>query len=147
MTTAIGRVGHALTLAITMALFALGASAAQGAVGYVHETLPEFEAQLKAGQIREATINRRLRSLRLALSDGRHVRVQYHPGEEPRVRSELEAKHVAVSVLTPAQANKEHVKKAVHHKLRYIAGGIVVAVIVIVGGVMLYNRRRRPPSA
>ena len=62
-------------------------------------------------------------------------------GEEPHVRSELEAKHVPVSVLSTSQAKKEQGKRPVHHKLRYIAGGIVIAIIVIVGGVALYNRR------
>jgi hypothetical protein len=144
MKIAIGRVPHALTLALMLlAMLALSASAAHGAVGYVHESVPEFETQLKRGQIREATINRRLRSLRLTLTDGRHMRAQYAAGEEPRVRSELEAKNVAVSVLNTGQAKKSHVKKAVHHKLRYIAGGIVIAIVVIVGGVALYNRRKQ----
>jgi LPXTG-motif cell wall-anchored protein len=31
----------------------------------------------------------------------------------------------------------------VHHKLRYIAGGILIGIIVIVGGVLLFRRRRR----
>ena len=143
MKIAIGRVPHALTLTMMLlALLALSASAAHGAVGYAHESLQQFEAQLKGGQISEATINRRLRSVRVTLTDGRHVRAQYAAGEEPRVRSELEAKHVAVSVLNTGQAKKAHVKKAVHHKLRYIAGGIVIAIVVIVGGVALYNRRK-----
>jgi hypothetical protein len=144
MKIAIGRARHALTLAMMLlAVLALSASAAYGAVGYVHESLPEFEAQLKAGQIREATINRRLRSVRVTLTDGRHMRAQYARGEEPHVRSALEAKHVAVSVLTTSQPKQEHVKRPVHHKLRYIAGGIVIAIVVIVGGVALYNRRKQ----
>ena len=57
--------------------------------------------------------------------------------------SELKKRHVPVTVLTEAQAKKEQSKGKVHHKLRYIAGGIVIAVIVIVGGVLLYNRRKR----
>jgi hypothetical protein len=144
MKIAIGRVPHALTLAMMLlALFALSASDSHGAVGYVHESLPEFETQLKRGQIREATINRRLRSLRLTLTDGKHKLATYGRGEEPRVRSELEAKNVAVSLLNTGQGKKAHVKKAVHHKLRYIAGAIVIAIVVIVGGVALYNRRKQ----
>ena len=141
MKEAIGRVPRALTLAmLLLAVIALSASAAHGAV-YVHESLPEFEAQLKAGQVREAAINRRLRSLRLTLADGRHVRAQYARGAEPHLRSALEAKHVSVTVVSNAEAKKEQGKKPVHHKLRYIAGGVVIAIIVIVGGVALYNRR------
>ena len=48
-----------------------------------------------------------------------------------------------VSVLTPEAAQKEAERKPVHHKLRYIAGGILILVILIVGGVLLVFRRRR----
>jgi hypothetical protein len=141
MKAAIGRAPRALIIVpILLAALVLGASTAEAA--FVHESLPEFETQLKGGQIREAAINRRLKTVRLTLTDGRHMLITYSRGEEPRVRSELEAKHVPVSVLNTAQAKKAP-KKAVKHKLRYIAGGIVVAIVVIVGGVMLYNRRKQ----
>ena len=50
-----------------------------------------------------------------------------------------------MTVLTPAEAASEVVnasKKPVHHKLRYIAGGILVVVIVVVGAVLIVNRKR-----
>jgi hypothetical protein len=46
-------------------------------------------------------------------------------------------------VLKPAVAAREASKTPVHHKLRYIAGGILVAVILIVGAVLLVDRRRK----
>jgi len=144
MKPAIRRALFLLTLAALVASVAAPAvSPAPAAVGYQHESLAQFEAQLSGGQIREATINRRLRTVRLSLNDGRHVLAKYSAGEEPRVREKLEARHVPVSVLSASQTTKAKTKKAVHHKLRYIAGGIVIAAVVIVGGVMLYNRRRR----
>lgn len=79
----------------------------EGPVGYVHESFPEFEAQLKAGQISEATINKRVRGVRLLLTDGRHLLVKYAPKEEGHVASELRAHHVHVSVLSPTQAKTE----------------------------------------
>jgi hypothetical protein len=112
-------------------------------VGYQSEHFSVFEAQLKAGQISEATINKRLRSVRVTLNDGRHVLTQYAPHEEPKVKAELVARHVPVTVLSPSQAKKEHLKRGVHHKIRYIVGGVVIAIVVIVGGVILYNRRKR----
>jgi hypothetical protein len=143
MKSAIRRLLPALALAsLALAVLALGAGSAAGAVKYAPESFSEYEAQLKAGQIHEVTINKRLRTVRVTLADGRHVLAKYAPGEEPRVRSELEAKHVAVAVLNSSQG-KPKSKKPVHHKLRYIAGGILIAIIVIVGGVWLYNRRRR----
>jgi hypothetical protein len=48
-----------------------------------------------------------------------------------------------VTTLKPAEAAKEASKAPVHHKLRYIAGGILIAVIVIVGAVLLVDRRRK----
>jgi hypothetical protein len=144
MKTAIRRASPVLVLLpLTLVVLALGAGAATGAVGYTEESFPEYEAQLKAGQIHEATINKRIRTVRLTLADGRHVKTKYQPHEEPTVLKELKAHHVTVTVLSEKQAKKEQGKRPIHHKLRYIAGGIVIAVIVIVGGVVLYNRRRR----
>jgi ATP-dependent Zn protease len=144
MNTAIRRLLPALTVApLALAVLALGAGTAAGAVKYPPESFSEYEAQLKAGQIHEVTINKRLRTVRVTLNDGRHVLAKYAPHEEPRVVQALRAQHVPVSVLTPAQASKEKSKGQVHHKIRYIAGGILIGIIVIVGGVWLYNRRRR----
>jgi hypothetical protein len=148
MNPAIRRASPVLTLAaLAVALLALAASSALGAVGYQIEHFSVFEAQLKAGQIHEATINKRLRTVRVVLNDGRHVLAQYAPHEEPKVKAELMARHVPVSVLSPSQAKKEHLKRGVHHKIRYIVGGVVIAIVVIVGGVILYNRRKRAGGA
>jgi hypothetical protein len=149
MKTAIRRTAPVLTTfslalaVLALAVLALAASPATAAVGYVHESFPEYEAQLKGGQIREATINKRLRRVRVTLTDGRHMLAQYAPHEEPHVLRELHDHHVSVTVLNTSQAKKEQGKRPVHHKLRYIVGGILIAVVVIVGGVVLYNRRRR----
>ncbi len=141
MKPAIRRVPPALTLAsLALAVLALAAGTALGAVNYQPESFAAFEAQLKAGQIHDVTVNKRLRTLRVTLNDGGHALAKYAPHEEPKVLAELTARHVPVTVLGKAQAKKTTKKPA--HKLRYIAGGIVIAVVVIVGGVMLYNRRR-----
>jgi hypothetical protein len=131
--------------AVSLLLLALSLlpTAAQAAVSYTRETFQAYEEQLAAGQIQEVTINKRLRSLRVTLTDGRHVLAKYAAKEEPKVSKSLKAKHVTVHVLSSTAAKAEQSKGKVHHKLRYIAGGIVIAVAVIVGGVVFYNRRKR----
>jgi hypothetical protein len=150
MKTTIRPFSTALALAaVALAALALAASSAPGAVTvkYPPEGFPTYEAQLSGGQIKEVTINKRLRTIRVTLTDGRHVLAKYSPHEEPRVVETLKAHHIPVFVLTPAQAAKEKTRGTVHHKIRYIAGGVLIAIIVIVGGVWLYNRRKRAAEA
>jgi ATP-dependent Zn protease len=117
------------------------AAAAEGTVTYTHESLQQFEKQLAAKQIASVTINKRLRSLRTTLKDGRHVLARYGRKEEPKLASTLAAKGVPVEVLKPAVAAKEVPKKA--HKLRYIAGGILIVVLLVVGTVLYVDRKRK----
>ena len=123
----------------------VAAGAAEGSITYTHESFQQYQKQLAAGEITAATINKKVRSVHLTLKDGRHVLAKYAAHEEPKVASALQAKGVPVSVLSKAAADKE-AKKSVHHKLRYIAGGILIAVIVVVGGVLLWDRRRKALS-
>ncbi len=126
-------------------LTATGALAAETAIHYQKESLQEYEHQLASGQIAAVTINKLLRSVRVTLKDGRHVLARYEKHHEPAVLAALKAKGVPVTVLQPAAAQTEAKTKhkAVHHKLRYIAGGIVIVVILIVGAVLLIDRRRK----
>jgi len=133
------------SLAVCLGLVVLPplALAAEGAAAYQPESLTAFEQQLSSGQIHEATINKRVRSVRLTLKDGQHVLAKYQAHEEPKVLAELQAKRVPVSVLSKSQALKEVKKKPVKHKLRYIVGGIAIVVVVVVGAVVLIDRRRK----
>jgi hypothetical protein len=134
----------ALAASLLLATSLLPAGA-QGAISYTKEPYKSYEEQLAAGQIQEVTINKRLRSLRVTLTDGRHVLAKYAAHEEPKVRRNLAAKAVTVHVLstTAATSVAAHGKTKVHHKIRYIVGGVVIALVVIVGGVVFYNRRKR----
>jgi hypothetical protein len=107
------------------------------------ESAAAYEQQLAAGQVQSATFNRKVRSLHLTLKDGRHMLLKYGPKEGGNLTTQLKAKGVPVTVLSHSQAVKESGATPVHHKLRYIAGGIVIAVIVVVGAVLVINRRRR----
>jgi hypothetical protein len=146
MSTSTGR-SPAARLAAFLCALACAALIATPAVvaasiAYQDESYAEFQQQLASGQIQAVTINKRLASLRVTLKDGRHVLAKYAHKGEPAAAAALAAKHVPVTVLSPTQAKSEVPKKAVHHKLRYIAGGILIVLIVLVGGV-LYIRSRR----
>jgi ATP-dependent Zn protease len=122
-----------LLLAATVAGAANAAS-----VRYQHESFKAFEGQLSAGQIETAAFNKKAHRLHLLLKDGRHVLVSYPSQEEPQLAARLREKGVSVRV-----EKKNKPAKAVHHKLRYIAGAIVIVVIVAVAAVMLIDRRRK----
>ena len=62
----------------------------------------------------------------------------YPSHNEPQIAAQLTAKGVTVAVLKP----KVKAKPAVHHTLRYIAGGILVIVILAILAVLLIGRRR-----
>jgi len=133
----------ALLMAIACLAFAPLAGGAQGTITYEHESEAAFRQQLAARQIRSVTINKRLRTLRITLKDGRHVLARYPPKTEPRVARELKAKGATVSVLSKAQAEAEAKKAPRHHKIRYIVGGVVIALVVVAAVVFLIRRQRR----
>jgi hypothetical protein len=130
-------------LLVLLAALVLLAPAAHAAISYEHESEQAYQSQLAGHEIASVTINKRLRTLRITLKDGRHVLARYPKKTEPEVAAKLKASGAAVAVLSKAQAENEAKKVPVHHKIRYIAGGILIAVIVIVVGVLLINRRRR----
>jgi xanthine/CO dehydrogenase XdhC/CoxF family maturation factor len=132
-------------VSLACACLALGAvaAAADATIDYQKESYAEYKQQLAGAQIAAVTINKRLRSLRVTLNDGRYVLARYNKHEEPAVAAALQAKKVPVTVLTPTEAVNEEKAQPRHHKLRYIAGGIVIVVIVIVAAVLLFNRKRR----
>lgn len=139
----IAQVAALLALVACAALISTSAALA-GPITYQDESYAEFQQQLAGGQIQAVTINRRLGSLRITLKDGRHALAKYGRKGEPKAVAALAAKHVPVTVLTLAQATSEVPKKAVHHKLRYIAGGILILLIVVVGAVLFMRGRREP---
>jgi cytochrome bd-type quinol oxidase subunit 1 len=133
----------AALLACSVLMLLAGAASAAGVATYQPESFKTYEQQLASGQIQAVTVNKKLRSLRITLKDGSYALAKYGPKEEPKSVAALEAKHVPVTILTPTEAAKQVAKKPVHHKLRYIAGGIVVVVILIVGAVLYINRKRQ----
>jgi hypothetical protein len=116
-----------------------------GAATVVYEPVSEtvFVHALDSGQIASATINKRNRTVKATLKDGSHVKFKYAAHHEPATYTLVTSHGVPVAVLTEAEAKAEVAKAPVHHKIRYIVGGVVIALIVIVGAVLLINRRRR----
>ncbi|HTU80313.1 MAG TPA: hypothetical protein VMF09_16300 [Solirubrobacteraceae bacterium] len=139
------KLGLALLVLACASLFApvLAPAGAATQIHYKKETLGQYQKQLAEAQIQSILINKRIRSLRMTLKDGRHVDIKYNAKEEKKFAASLRAHHVPFSVLSPAAALAEYNAKPVHHKLRYIVGGIVIVVIVLVVAGLLFYRRRR----
>jgi hypothetical protein len=136
--------GGLAALWLAVALLTIGAAVGASAdIHYTKESLQQYTKQLAAGEIQSATFNRKVRSIRLTLKDGRHVLVRYEKHQLHPEEARLRARHVAVTVLTPAASNKQFNEKPKHHKIRYIVGGVLVVVILIAVAVVLIIRRRR----
>jgi ATP-dependent Zn protease len=131
----------ALSLASILGLGALFAGPAIAA-SPKSESEAEFQRQLEAKQVQSVVINKRMRSMRVTLKDGMQVIARYPKKQSEQTADRLRARHVSVTILTPAEARKEAgTTKKSHHKIRYIAGGVLIVVIVLVGGFLLYRRR------
>ncbi len=137
------RAVRSLLLSACLLLACSAVARAETTVHFTVESVQAYEQQLSAGQIKAATFNKRLRSMHLTLADGRHVKVIYPKHDSAKLIAALSAKHIPVTVLKPAEAIKEKKAVPVHHKLRYIVGGIVLAIIVVVAIVLVIHRRRR----
>jgi len=143
LTTALKRAALTVLLALSLALGGVATAAAEGAIVYTHESESDFAKQLAAKEVKAVTINKRLRTMRVTLADGRYVLASYPKKQEPQTESRLRARGVTVTVLSKHEAEKEAGPKKAHHKIRYIVGGVVIVVVVIAGAVLLVNRRRR----
>lgn len=127
----------ALCLAIGCALLA---SPALAGIHYEKESLGVYQGQLAHGEVHADGFHPGSPSghLHVSLNDGRYMTVAYAPSEQARLVAQARGKGAHVVVATA----KAHKTAAVHHKLRYIAGGILIAVILIVLVVLLIGRRR-----
>jgi ATP-dependent Zn protease len=126
--------------AVIIASAALFAAPALAAAPPTTESYQALLGQISGHQVRSATINRKAHIVKVTLDDGSVQRVDYPPAEERTLSDNLRKSGATVKI-----AKKKKAKKAVHHKLRYIAAGIA-GVIVVVGLVLLILRGRRPPE-
>jgi hypothetical protein len=131
----------ALALASLLALALMPARAA-ALPGYTRETFSEYERQLAAHEVASAIIDKRLARLDVTLRDGRHVFAKYPKKGAATALSQLHARHVQVTVMNHAEESKEASEVAIHHKWRYIIGGVLIALVVLIAAFVLYRRRR-----
>ena len=127
----------------SVACAAIGPPAlAASAVHYEHEELPAFEAQLHHGEVHAVAFHPGSGTghIHVSLNDGRHMTVLYSESEQAHLIALTRADHAPVVIAT---AKSKAASKPVHHKLRYIAGGILIVVIVVVAAVLLIDRRRK----
>ena len=106
-------------------------------IHFQHESVPAFQHQLSAGEVHAVTFHPSAEDFHVSLNNGLHMSVIYPSGQESALIAQVRAKGVPVQVAVSA-----HKSTAVHHKLRYIAGGILVVVILVVLAVLLLGRRR-----
>jgi hypothetical protein len=107
-------------------------------IHFQHESVPAFERQLSANEVHAVTFHPSARDFHVSLNDGLHMSVTYPAGQEPALVAQARAKGVPVKIAVASS----HKTAPVHHKLRYILGGVLVVVILVVLAVLLLGRRR-----
>lgn len=125
-----------LLLAVVLLLARVAPAPAATVVHFQRESYGAFVAQLDHGEVHAVVLHPQGYKAHVVLDDGSHFTATYTPSEVARLEALAHAKGASFTVATaPA-------KKAVHHKLRYIAGGILIVVILVVLVVLLLGRRR-----
>ncbi len=116
----------------------LGLAAAPAlATHFQRESYSELLAQLHHREVVAVVLHPQGYKAHASLSGGGHFTVVYTPAEVPLLHA---ASLAGGSSFTIATAKPK--STTVHHKLRYIAGGILIVVIVVVLVVLLIGRRR-----
>jgi hypothetical protein len=128
----------AVCLALAAAVLAVPAAAAT--VHFQKESVQAYEGELHHGEVHAVTFHPGATTghLHISLNNGGHMTVAYAASEQGKLEAQARAAKTRVKVAT-LQSTKA---TAVHHKLRYIAGGILIVVIIIVLVVLLIGRRR-----
>jgi hypothetical protein len=115
---------------------------AASAVHYEREELSKLQEQLHRREVRAVGFHPGTPTghIHASLNGGRHVTVAYATAEQAQLVAQARAGGAPVTIAT---VKAKAAKKPVHHKLRYIAGGIVIVVIIVVAAVLLVDRRRK----
>jgi hypothetical protein len=125
-------------LVLTLSIPAAPAGAT--AIHFQKESLQAYEAELRHGEVHAVTFHPGTTTghLHISLNNGGHMTVSYAASEQGKLVAQAQAAGARVKLATL----KTKRKAAVHHKLRYIAGGILIVVILVVLVVLLIGRRR-----
>ncbi|HVR04450.1 MAG TPA: hypothetical protein VMS02_00300 [Solirubrobacteraceae bacterium] len=106
-------------------------------VHFQPESYAALLVQVHKGEVHAVVLHPSGPKAHVALNDGAHFTATYPLGEATKLGAEVRAHGGAFSIATA-----KHKTGTVHHKLRYIAGGILIVVIVVVLAVLLIGRRR-----
>jgi Zn-dependent protease with chaperone function len=127
---------RAACAALALLPLAAGPAPAATDIHFQHESYQEFQHQLEHREVHAVVLHAKQHVAHITLADGRHLTVVYPAGAQAQIGHEALVKGASfrVAVVKP--------KAAVHHKLRYIAGGALIVVILVVLVVLLIGRRR-----
>jgi hypothetical protein len=123
--------------ALVLLLVATGPAVAASGIHFQRESYQEFLRQLGHGEVHAVVLHAKAHVAHISLADGRHMTAVYPAGEQAQIAKEALARGVSATVSVTT-----HKAAPVHHKLRYIAGGVLIVVILVVLVVLLIGRRR-----
>jgi hypothetical protein len=125
---------------MAFAVTVLAVPAGAATVHFEKESVQAYEGQLHHGQVHALTFHPGTPTghLHISLNNGGHMTVAYASSEQGKLVAQAQAANARVKIAA-VQTKKT---AAVHHKLRYIAGGILIVVIIVVLVVLLIGRRR-----
>jgi hypothetical protein len=128
----------AMCLALAVTVLAMPAGAAT--VHFQKESVQAYEGELHHGEVHAVTFHpgNTTGHLHISLNNGGHMTVTYTASQQANLVAQAKAANARVKIATLRTKKTA----AVHHKLRYIAGGILIVVILVVLVVLLIGRRR-----
>jgi hypothetical protein len=142
---AVSKSSRRLIAALAAVCVALAAAVATGPAGaatihFQKESLQAYEGELHKGEVHAVTFHPGTTTghLHISLNNGGHMTASYAASEQGKLVAQAQAANARVKIATL----KTKKTAAVHHKLRYIAGGILIVVIIVVLVVLLIGRRR-----
>jgi hypothetical protein len=125
---------------VTLAAAFVAAPAGAATIHFQKESLQAYEGELHKGEVHAVTFHPGATTghLHVSLNNGGHMTVSYAASQQGKLVTQAQAVGARVKIATL----KTKKAAAVHHKLRYIAGGILIGVILVVLLVLLIGRRR-----
>jgi hypothetical protein len=131
-----GLIAACVAIVVVVPAVPAGASA----VHFEKESLHAYEGELRHHEVHAVSFHPGSATghLHISLNNGGHMTVAYAASQQGALVAQARAANARVKVAAlPASKTA-----AVHHKLRYIAGGVLILAILVVLAVLLVGRRR-----
>jgi hypothetical protein len=125
--------------AVTLGLAAVATSPARAETWVSYPTLL---AQVRSGPLIRAIINPDRKDVEIKFRNLDEWHAYYPAGAQAELQRVLDSRHVRILFVPHHRATVR--AAAVHHRLRYIAGGAVAALAIAAAG--WFALRRKPPS-